>query len=153
MMATMTNHQAAVTTWRDEHALLCSCRPGVLFVGTEDDCARNLAYHEQQAKVEVLAHLVLAQQRERLAEHFSAEQASWEQVQVKEGPVYTKIDRGPERNMSGMLMVENATGEVYGIKGYGRVHRGHHYGNLDTIDQWYWGSYYPQRRKEAGDAS
>ena len=142
----MTNHQMSTTTYKDEYALMCTCAASVLFVGSAEDCARNMAWHERQAKVEVLAHLVLAQQRERLERLYSAEQASWEQVEVREGPKYTKIDRGPHSNMSGMLMVENETGEVYGIKGYGKVHKGHHYGNLDTIDQWYWGDYYPRKR-------
>ena len=31
-------------------------------------------------------------------------------------------------------MIENATGVIYGIKGYGRVHTGHRYGTLDTVD-------------------
>jgi hypothetical protein len=96
--------------------------------------------------IQELADLVLEQSRERLERLYSAEQASWETVAVRPGPVYTKIDRGPEHNMSGMLMIENATGRIYGIKGYGRVHKGHAYGTLDTVDQWYWGDYYPRRR-------
>lgn len=55
----------------------------------------------------------------------------------KPGKLYTKIDIGH----SGKYMIENSTGEIYGIKGYGVIHRGHHFGNLDTIDQYYWGNY------------
>ena len=93
---------------------------------------------------EELAALILAQTQERLRTAYpDSPQWEWETVQVKPGPVYTKIDRGPEHNRSGMLMIENATGMIYGIKGYGKVHRGHRYGTLDTVDQWYWGNYYP----------
>ena len=146
-MTTMTNHQMQVTTYKDEFALMCTCRPtGVLFLGDEAGCQRNWEQHDREAKIEVLAHLVLAQSRERLENLYSHAQAMGEVVEVIEGPKYTRIDRGPHHNMSGMLMIENATGEVYGIKGYGRVHKGHHYGNLDTIDDWYWGDYYPRKR-------
>ena len=73
--------------------------------------------------IEELADLILTQQRERIAAHYSQWQADAERVNVLPGPKYTKIDRGPERNMSGFLMVENATGLIYGIKGYGKVHK------------------------------
>jgi hypothetical protein len=42
-------------------------------------------------------------------------------------------------------MIENATGVIYGIKGYGRVHKGHRYGTLDTAGQWFWGNYGPMK--------
>ena len=32
-------------------------------------------------------------------------------------------------------------GNIYGVKAYGVIHRGHHYGTLDTINDWYWGGY------------
>jgi len=102
--------------------------------------------------IEQLAALILTQSRERLARQYGDEQASAERVEVKPGPKYTKIDRGPGHNMSGFLMVENATGAIYGIKGYGRVHKGHAYGTLATTDQWYWGDYCP-RETEPGDRS
>jgi hypothetical protein len=59
--------------------------------------------------------------------------------------VYTRVDVGPAHNISGKYMVENATGIIYGIKGYGKVHKGHQFGTLDTIDQWYWGGYAGQK--------
>jgi restriction endonuclease S subunit len=100
-----------------------------------------------EQKIQALADLILTQTKERLTRAYpDGVQASWEKVEVKPGPKYTKIDRGPEHNMSGMLMVENATGLVYGIKGYGKVHKGHFYGTLDTTDEWYWGEYYPRKR-------
>ena len=63
---------------------------------------------------------------------------------IKEGKKYTKVDvLLPQQ--SGKYMIDNETGEIYGIKAYGVVHKGHKYGTLDTIDQYYWGNYYPSK--------
>ena len=62
-------------------------------------------------------------------------------AKVKPGKKYTKIDVGD----SGKYMVDNATGEIFGIKAYGVIHRGHRYGTLDTIDQFAWGDYTARR--------
>ncbi|MGH3401038.1 MAG: hypothetical protein ACRDRJ_00720 [Streptosporangiaceae bacterium] len=94
--------------------------------------------------VEELAALVLTQQRGRLARDASQWQADAETVAIRPGRKYTKIDRGPESNMSGFLMIDNITGEIFGIKGYGVVHKGHRYGTLETADQWYWGEHSPR---------
>ena len=59
-------------------------------------------------------------------------------VTVKPGRKYTKVDVGT----SGKYMVTKE-GEIFGIKGYGVIHRGHHYGTLDTIDLYNWGGYGP----------
>ena len=61
---------------------------------------------------------------------------------IKPGKKYDKIDVG----RSGCLMVVKTTGEVFGVKAYGVIHRGHVYGTLDTIDDWYWGRYRPEKR-------
>ena len=96
--------------------------------------------------IEQLAALILDQTQDRLRRAYpNSPQWEWEKVQVRPGKVYTKIDRGPEHNMSGFLMVDNQTGDIYGIKGYGKVHKGHHYGTLATADQWYWGEYGPRK--------
>ena len=99
--------------------------------------------------IDQLAALILDQQRERIAAHYSQWQADAERVNVKPGPKYTKIDRGPEHNMSGFLMIENATGAIYGIKAYGVVHKGHYYGTLATAGDWYWGEYGPRKLENA----
>jgi hypothetical protein len=95
--------------------------------------------------VDQLAALVLAQTRRELARQYGQAQADAERVQVRPGPKYTKIDRGPAHNMGGYLMVENATGAIFGIKGYGRVHAGRRYGTLADADLWFWGEYSPRR--------
>ena len=38
-------------------------------------------------------------------------------------------------------MVELSTGNIYGIKAYGVIHRGHFYGTLDTINDYDWSEY------------
>ena len=58
-------------------------------------------------------------------------------VAVTSGPKYTRVDVG----RSGKYMVVNATGEIFGIKAYGVIHRGHSYGTLDTIEAWDWSGY------------
>jgi hypothetical protein len=109
--------------------------------------ARADRERERATDINDLAALILAQSRERLARLYSQSQADAEQVIVRDpGPKYTKVDRGPAHNMSGMLMVENATGRIFGIKAYGVIHRGHAYGTLDTIADWDWSDYYPRQR-------
>lgn len=102
--------------------------------------------------IQALADLVLEQSKQRLRDLYpDSPQWEWETVEVTYGPKYARIDRGPGRNLSGMLMIEQATGRIYGIKGYGNVHKGRFYGTLDTVRDWYWGDYYPRLRTERSD--
>jgi hypothetical protein len=97
--------------------------------------------------IEEFAAEALAQQKAVIRARYSDWQADAEQVQVIPGRVYTKIDFGTKAGgFSGRYMVENATGVIYGIKGYGKVHKGHRYGTLATVDDWFWGEYYPRPR-------
>ena len=50
---------------------------------------------------------------------------------------YTRVDQGS----GGKYMVVNSTGEIFGIKAYGVIHKGHPYGTLDTTDDYFWGNY------------
>ena len=59
------------------------------------------------------------------------------EVHIKPGRKYTKVDL----DTSGKYLVVNETGEIFGIKAYGVIHRGHAYGTLDTINGWNWGGY------------
>ena len=97
-----------------------------------------------QEKIKRFAETITDQQLARHATdgltypgHETAAQAS-----IKPGKKYTKVDVG----MSGKYMVDNATEEIFGIKAYGVIHRGHQYGNLDSIDDWNWGGYYTTRK-------
>ena len=64
--------------------------------------------------------------------HFS----SWH-VTIKRGRKYINVDVGS----SGVYMVTKEEGDIFSIKGYGDIHRGHHFGTLETVNGWYWGAY------------
>ena len=64
---------------------------------------------------------------------------------VKFGGKYAKVDVGD----SGKYMVVLDTGEIYGIKGYGVIHRGHYYGTLDTINEYDWSGYVAHKLAQA----
>ena len=57
-------------------------------------------------------------------------------VSVRPGKKYIKIDVGT----SGKYMIDR-DGNIFGIKSYGVINRGHFFGNLDTINLYYWGRY------------
>lgn len=104
-------------------------------------------------KLEALASLVSKERTARLkadakdtpVEHYTLEEIGKlhrTETTIKHGKIYVKIDIGG----SGMLMIDKE-GNIFGIKAYGVIHRGHHYGTLDTIDQYYWGCYSPIKKK------
>lgn len=62
---------------------------------------------------------------------------------IRPGKKYTKVDVGS----SGKYMIDN-DGNIFGIKGYGVIHKGKRYGTLDTINSYYWGEYAPVRRPQ-----
>lgn len=94
---------------------------------------RELVEFQQEQRY--LAFYTKPEFREAQAKHDS-------RTRIKMGRKYANVDVGD----SGKYMVELATGEIYGIKGYGVIHRGHHYGNLDTIYNWHWGDYVARPR-------
>lgn len=63
-------------------------------------------------------------------------------VTIKPRRKYTLVDVG----RSGKYMID-ADENIYGIKAYGVIHRGHQYGTLDTINEYYWGEYVAQKRR------
>lgn len=95
-----------------------------------------------QDKLTRLVALIEQQQIERLKERKldCEENITGCRVSVKPGRKYIKVDVGT----SGKLMIDAKTEEIFGIKAYGQVHKGHRYGTLDTIDEWYWGEFYPR---------
>jgi hypothetical protein len=94
---------------------------------------------------EFTAH-VLEQQKAMYAAKYSQWQADDLVIEVHYASKYARVDFGPSHNIAGHYMVEIATGTIYGIKGYGKVHKGHFYGTLDTVSEWYWGDYYPEKK-------
>ena len=92
-------------------------------------------------KIAAFAALVEVQTIARLKEQDVACQSNLDNAKTRviEGKKYTKVDIGS----SGRYMVENATGNIFGIKGYGTIHKGHFYGTVDTTAEYFWGEYYP----------
>lgn len=85
-----------------------------------------------------LAALITLQQLEehtRLGYDYPGQEAQ-ATARIVAGKKYTKIDVGS----SGKYMVDE-TGAIFGIKGYGVIHRGHRYGTLATIHEWDWSGY------------
>lgn len=58
-------------------------------------------------------------------------------VKIVPGRKYTKVNIDD----SGKYMIENDTGRIFGIKGYGVIHRGHYYGTLDTVGELDWSGF------------
>jgi hypothetical protein len=58
-------------------------------------------------------------------------------VWLVSGNKYSRVNVGD----SGKYMVERSTEKIFGIKGYGVIHRGHEYGTLDTISEYDWSGY------------
>ena len=89
-------------------------------------------------KIEQLAKLIEYQQIERLKKEKLGCPGNLHncKVYIRPGKKYTKIDVG----YSGKYMIDDA-GIIYGIKSYGVIHRGHIYGTLDTVIDFYWGGY------------
>jgi hypothetical protein len=100
-----------------------------------------------QEKIQEFAALVETEQREVIAKRYPGINLDdlHYRAKVTPGNVYVKVDFGG----SGKYMVEIATGVIFGIKAYGKVHKGHRYGTLDTINQWHWGEYAGHRKTAA----
>ena len=90
-------------------------------------------------KIEVFrATLEAAQRQSLLAQGFKTAVDIGDHVcRVKIGRKYANVDVG----RSGKYMVEIATEKIFGIKGYGVIHRSHQYGTLDSLDSWNWNGY------------
>ena len=89
-------------------------------------------------KIQIFADKLQAEQMASLAKH-GYTYPGWEnnaKVTIKTGKKYTKVDLGN----SGKYMIDQE-GNIYGIKAYGVIHGGHHYGTLDTIDNYDWSGY------------
>ena len=82
------------------------------------------------------AHYAADWERDNKTYPLEVHSHSWP-CKIKMGRKYANIDVGS----SGKYMVELETGRIYGIKGYGVIHRGHYYGTLDTINDYNWGEY------------
>ena len=97
-------------------------------------------------QIQTFAELLEKEQVESLHRRGLACEANLKHSQtvIREGKKYTKVDVGN----SGKYMIINDTGEIFGIKAYGVIHRGHKYGTLDTIHEWYWGEYHGIKKQD-----
>ncbi len=93
-----------------------------------------------QKKLEKFAALIEKHKREMYAREYPGTPQNSVDINskahVRPGRKYVKMDVGH----SGCYMVD-MDGNIFGIKGYGTIHRGHRFGTLDTIDEWNWGGY------------
>jgi len=97
---------------------------------------------ERTKLIEALAALIITQTITRLCEQeldCDCNLDSARNVVIKKGKKYTKIDQ----DGSGKFMITE-DGEIFGIKGYGKIHKGHHYGNITDTSGYFWGDYRPQ---------
>ena len=97
-------------------------------------------------KVNKLAELIQKETFDRYMTSFPNESLATpaSRTKVIPGQKYVKVDVGS----SGKYMIELSTGIIYGIKGYGVIHKGHSYGTLDTINDYYWGEYTAFKKSE-----
>lgn len=104
--------------------------------------------HDYDSKLLALAAKLQEETQARLVANDLACEANMANTvtSIKPGKKYDKIDIGG----SGRLMVVRATGEVFGIKAYGVIHKGHAYGTLDTTDKLDWGGYSPTWKTVVG---
>lgn len=108
---------------------------GQVFFRELTDHERTLVSMGGVDKLERFRAVLEMQQAERYRRDYPKSEPP--KVEVRPGRKYTKVDVG----RSGCYMVVNETGEIFGIKAYGVIHRGHSYGTLDTIDNWDWSGY------------
>jgi hypothetical protein len=89
-------------------------------------------------KIKQFADLLEKQQIERLKAHKLDCDCNIlnARVKIKEGKKYTKVDVGT----SGRYMID-LEGNIFGIKAYGVIHKGHYFGTLDSINAYYWGDF------------
>ena len=96
-----------------------------------------------KAKLEAFRALLERDQRAALVARGYNPEYHQHDCRVKIGKKYACVDVGG----SGKYMVTLDTGEIFGIKGYGVIHRGYRFGTLDTINDYEWGNYRAMRSR------
>jgi len=93
-------------------------------------------------RIKKFAEVLERQQIERLKACNLACQCNIDacKVSIKEGSKYVKVNVGS----SGKYMIDN-DGNIFGIKAYNVINKKHHYGTVDTIENFYWGNYKAKR--------
>jgi hypothetical protein len=67
------------------------------------------------------------------------------ETRVIPGRKYDKVDIKFYSQWSGRYMVDRE-GNIFGIRRYGSVNKCKQYGTLETINDWFWGEYYPIKK-------
>ncbi len=76
------------------------------------------------------------QERARFEREFGD---TWKTVHATSWPCTLVVRRKyicADVGTSGRYMIDRETGDIWGIKGYGKVHRGYHYGTIKTPEHW-----------------
>ena len=93
-----------------------------------------------QEKLDAFVALVRSDYAARMKKDYPDSKLPVDKVYAcKPGKKFVRVNIGS----SGRYMIDISDGTIYGIKGYGVVHYGHVYGTIDTINDWFWGEYYP----------
>jgi hypothetical protein len=92
-----------------------------------------------EEKLKRLCELITKESQERLKTQKLDCECNLNQVvcHYKIGKKYAKIDD----RTSGKYMVDLSSGKIYGIKAYGVININHSFGDLDSIDLYFWGFY------------
>ena len=101
--------------------------------------------NDYEAKLEALRARLESEQRARMAAEGMGSLLTHDghyRATLKNGRKYSNVDF----EHSGKYMVDLTTGEIFGIKAYGVIHRGHRFGTLDTIDAFDWSGYRAVRK-------
>ena len=94
------------------------------------------------SKVRAFCGLLYDQQAARLKRDYpNLPNMDRARIVATPGRRWIKVDVGG----SGKFLIDQRSerGDIYGIKGYGKPHKGHRYGNLDTTSEYQWGDYAP----------
>lgn len=100
---------------------------------------KTMSTTDRLTKIEQLATLIEEQTKQRFIKEYGRTDVHYKsaiETKVVLGNKYTKIDVGT----SGKYMID-VNGNIFGIKAYGVIHRGHQYGTLDTIKDYDWSGY------------
>jgi hypothetical protein len=108
---------------------------------TVETVAEDLPQTEHERGIVLLAEAIQREQRAEYARQYgesNADDIHWHgwHVTIKPGRKYVNVDVG----QSGKYMVDES-GDIYGIKAYGVIHRGYRFGTLATVAAWDWSGY------------
>ncbi len=75
----------------------------------------------------------------------------YDRTRCVDNRLYVLVDvgrTGSEWDWCGRYMVEKSTGDIFGIRAYGKINRRHYHGNLATAEKMSWWGGYRAVKKE-----